>query len=46
LTEGQLRKFIEDKVEEIIEIGLFCEGYSIVTAYRKHEYENLGNNLL
>lgn len=46
LTEGQLRKFIEDKKGKIVEINLFCGGYSVVTAYRKCEFNNLGKDLL
>lgn len=45
-TEGQLRKFIEDKKGEIVEINLYCGGYSIVTEYRKCEFGNLGKDLL
>ena len=45
-TEGQLRKFIEDKKGEIVEINLCCGGYYIVTEYRKGMFDNLGNNLL
>lgn len=45
-TEGQLRKFIEDKKGEIVEIDLYCGGYSIVTEYRKFELGNLGRDLL
>lgn len=46
LTEGQLRKFIEDKKGKIVEINLFCGGYSVVTAYRKCEIYDLGKDLL
>lgn len=45
-TEGQLRKFIEDKKGKIVEVNLYCGGYSIVTAYRKCEIDNLGKDLL
>lgn len=45
-TEGQLRKFIENMRGKIVEINLFCGGYSIVTAYRKCEFGNLGKDLL
>ncbi len=45
-TEGQLRKFIEDKKGKIVEINLFCGGYSVVTAYRKCEIYDLGKDLL
>lgn len=45
-TEGQLRKFIEDKKGEIVEINLYCGGYCIVTEYRKFELGNLGRDLL
>ena len=45
-TEGQLRKFIEDRKGEIVEIRLCCGGYSIVTAYRKCEFDSLGKDLL
>lgn len=46
LTEGQLRKFIEDKKGKIVEVNLFCGGYSVVTAYRKCEIYDLGKDLL
>lgn len=46
LTEGQLRKFIEDSKGQIIEFDWSCGGYSIATAYRKGVYENLGEDLL
>ncbi|MDB2122253.1 hypothetical protein [Clostridium paraputrificum] len=45
-TEGQLRKIIEDKKGKIVEINLFCGGYSVVTAYRKCEIYDLGKDLL
>ena len=45
-TEGQLRDFIEDRKGQVVEIFLSCGGYSIVTAYRQGEYENLGEDLL
>ena len=45
-TEGQLRKFIEYKKGKIVEVNLYCGGYSIVTAYRKCEINNLGKDLL
>lgn len=45
-TEGQLRKFIEDKKGKIVEVNLFCGGYSVVTAYRKCEIYDLGKDLL
>ncbi|WP_462392502.1 hypothetical protein [Clostridium cadaveris] len=46
LTEGQIRRFIEDKKGEIVEIDLYCGGYSIVTEYRNFELGNLGRDLL
>ena len=46
LTEGQLREFIEDKAGQIVEIGLYCRGYSIIIAHRKYEFDYLGNDLL
>lgn len=45
-TEGQLRRFIENKKGKIVEVNLYCGGYSIVTAYRKCEFDNLGKDLL
>ncbi len=39
-TEGQLRKFIEDKTNKIINIEHFSRGYEII------DYSELGNDLL
>ena len=46
LTEGQLREFIHDKAGQIVEISLYCGGYSIVTKYRECVCEDLGDDLL